>query len=656
MNPASLPSSNPTGSFWQTSHPNRVAEYRSTLDLPTRADVVVIGTGISGTFAVDELLSSHEGGKEEGGGGQLGATRGSYGLNGVERGSQDAGGSVKQGSSNAEGIPSSSSSFDRAHVNVLVIEARTTCSAATGRNGGHLQPVVHAEGSDIIDFELRSFRHIEDLVRKNNVACDFRRCKGCLGFWNKTYFEEAKAALGVGHAPEGESEAGAHAKGEVKAEAGTEANAVAAADAAAAAPSQTNPKPATTIATPQHRALVRVVEDPEALARLRLQPGAVGAIVQDVAASLSPYKLVIWMWERLLGRFDATELNLQTRTAVVGIERVHGGQDTPHEEPSSTPGFTSGSNPTSGFGDSDDYIWLVHTSRGGPVAARRIIVATNAYTSHILPKFRDLIAPVQAQMSALLPPPGSPFGAPQINLIPTSFGFEGIGDQDRVMGDYLVQNPHIDESSGNTGSAANASSSGASGAGAGGGGGHLMYGGGRHLARNAGVGISDDSYVEPDVELYLRNLPERLNLDDTTKGNQDESMATSSSSSPSPSSASSPHLLDIAASWTGIIGSSADGHPWVGPVPDAPGIFMCAGYSGHGMTNAPLCGRHVGALVRASLNEDGGNQDEGVSGVGDAISATTTTTTANTPWPIPREYVLTKARMDAILQTKRARL
>ncbi|EXJ93429.1 hypothetical protein A1O1_01821 [Capronia coronata CBS 617.96] len=738
--PADLPSSNPTASFWQTSHPNRIAEYRSTQTLPAKADVVVIGTGISGTFAVDELLQpqSQPGANVEGVKGQL-RPHGESGPNQTNNEKDE----------------------NQDHTEILVLEARTTCSAATGRNGGHLQPVIHAETNDIVDFELRNFRHIEDLVHANKIPCDFRLVKGCIGFWNKRYFEEAKAALGMNVANEygNATPSGAGSKdmngnftyeADIAAEAGTDT-------AAAAAPSQTSPTAVTVtvsappsplpaaITTPNHRSLVRVVEDPEEIKRLGLQAGAVGAIVQDVAASLSPYKLIIWMWERMLGQFDVGRLDLQTCTTVMGIEQrkkkktekknppvsasvspsptgAPSTTDTATETTTSAPAPAPGPAPKDEHAeaesdddeeedddDDDDYPWLIHTPRGS-IAARRIIVATNGYTSHLLPQFSALISPVQAQMSALVPPPGSPFAAH--SLIPMSYGFTGVGNQDRVMTDYLVQNPHLGgddcHGNGNGNGASPTSTSTSTSTSVVGRGGHLMFGGGRNLAHGNGVGVSDDSYVEPGVELYLRSLPDRLNLYGDGKedeiGNEDESEAIRTDNSNSNNSSnssrtldghnttdstdtinannndnpssppSSSGLLDIAASWTGIIGSSADGHPWVGPVPptttlrsastlqsgdrsprsrglsllssesnstsatnpspgQSTGLFLCAGYSGHGMTNAGGCGRYVAGLVKASLQQS-------TVGKGDHFANETTTN-----WTVPSKYMLTEERM-----------
>ncbi|KAK5044569.1 hypothetical protein LTR84_010693 [Exophiala bonariae] len=480
--PAGLPSLNPTESYWQTSHPVPVAEHRSTSSLPSNATVVIVGTGISGVFAAHEILSQ---------------------------------------------------STD---IDVLVLEARTLCSSATGRNGGHLVPIIHEQRPGIIAWELRNFHHVAALIESAGIPCDFRKLNGCLGFWNKTYFEEAKAALK---------------------------------EAAALAPEQT-------------RDAVRVVEDAAELEELNLV-GAVGAIVQTTAASLSPYKLVTWLWQDLLKKHEGTgRLNLQTTTPVTSLS--------PHSK-EGNPGY------------------LLTTARG-TIIASHIILATNGYTSHLLPQFSSLISPTQAQMTAQLPPPDSPFSS---NLIPRSYGFVGIPGMDHEMSDYLVQRP--------------ISENGATGRG------ELMYGGGRHAAKGYGVGVSDDSYIDPDVENHLRGLPERLNL--AAQG-----------------SVRVTHL-ELLASWTGIIGSSIDGFPWVGGVPDHHGMFLAAGYSGHGMPNAPLSGRHVARLVLESLRNGGdwsGLQKAEVEltekkGLSSAIDSDA----VEKNFGVPVEYVITKERINGAL-------
>src|SRR5579859_4159591 len=78
-----LPVGSPTESYWQTPrHP--LASYRS--DFPSAADVVIIGSGITGSSVARTLF---------------------------------------------EQSPS---------LKIVILEARLLCSGATGRNGGHIKP------------------------------------------------------------------------------------------------------------------------------------------------------------------------------------------------------------------------------------------------------------------------------------------------------------------------------------------------------------------------------------------------------------------------------------------------------------------------------------------------------------------------------------
>lgn len=77
--PVSLPRANPTLSYWQDP-PDEIADLRSTEVLPESADVVIIGSGITGAAVAWNLL---------------------------QKGKQ----------------------------NIVMLEARQACSGATGRNG-----------------------------------------------------------------------------------------------------------------------------------------------------------------------------------------------------------------------------------------------------------------------------------------------------------------------------------------------------------------------------------------------------------------------------------------------------------------------------------------------------------------------------------------
>jgi glycine/D-amino acid oxidase-like deaminating enzyme len=107
--------------------------------------------------------------------------------------------------------------------------------------------------------------------------------------------------------------------------------------------------------------------------------------------------------------------------------------------------------------------------------------------------------------------------------------------------------------------------------------GHLMFGGGRGEGTLPTVGISDDTIIDEGAAAYLRRaLLELLTLDGETAGLKE---------------------LEAAAQWTGIMGFSRDNHPWVGKVPDKKGMWLCGGYTGHGMPNGTLCAKAVVEMV-----------------------------------------------------------
>lgn len=256
---------------------------------------------------------------------------------------------------------------------------------------------------------------------------------------------------------------------------------------------------------PELGEMVTVVTDEAELKKHRVK-GAAGATLTAKAASMWPYKYVAFILERLI---KEGRLNLQTKTPVTSMEPC----------PDEWKGAAVGAR------------YSVHTSRG-IINARHVILATNGYTSHLLPSFADLIVPVRGEMSALLPPPGS-------ERLGHSYGFVGAHGQDPNHDDYLVQRPF----SGVLNPA-----------------GHLMYGGGRGEGRLETIGMTDDSVIDEGSAAYLR----RTLLGALDLAGEAESMKE----------------LTATHQWTGIMGYSRDNHPWVGPVPGQPGVWLVGGYTG----------------------------------------------------------------------------
>ena len=227
--------------------------------------------------------------------------------------------------------------------------------------------------------------------------------------------------------------------------------------------------------------------------------------------------------------------------------------------------------PVESLTPSDGHRWAVETPRG-TIIASKVVLATNGYTSHLLNSFTDLIVPCRGQMSALLPLPS----VAGDNRLKTSFGFHG-----ETLGDYLIQRPNDQ-------------------------GGHLMFGGGRQVKL---IYTTDDTTIDEDTARYLRSrlfetmgLPEGKAVKNTRIG------ATNTE-------------LTATHEWTGIMGFSRDELPWVGEVPDTRNLYVSAGYTGHGMVNAWLCGKAVARM--ASSSADSRSSEVGV----------------------PTSYLVTKARI-----------
>ncbi len=277
-------------------------------------------------------------------------------------------------------------------------------------------------------------------------------------------------------------------------------------------------------------------------------PDALGAIFQPDAAKLWPYKLVAWALEGLLGAHDAAVFNLQTNTPATRLERRGAS-------------------------------WIVHTPRG-EVRARDVLVATNGYTSYLLPGLTDVVVPVRGQICALEPPRGA------IQLPHSYVWTKDASDQ------YLIHRGLDDTQVGTAASEESSSSSIA-------GDRSLILGGERFAAPEGEEGISRDDTINAAVSRALhRGLDRAVKL--------------------RPGDAAEEQELRATYEWTGIMGYSRDSHPFVGRVVESflagpgaenttaavvDGLWISAAFTGHGMPVAPRCGIAVAEMI---LGKDGG--------------------------------------------------
>lgn len=284
---------------------------------------------------------------------------------------------------------------------------------------------------------------------------------------------------------------------------------------------------------PDLAAKARLVKDKAELESLRVT-NAAAAVFQPSAARLWPYKLVAWVLEQLLAE-GSSKFNLQTTTPVTHLQRVSASSQ-PHEGEAS---------------------WIVHTPRG-QVAALHVLLATNGYTSHLLPTMSRLLVPVRGQVCALRPPPP---------CRPLDHSYAWVSN---LSDNYLIQ--AANDTDGQV----------------------LILGGERIGAPGGDVGVTRDDEVVPEVGRRLRHaLHDAVTLI-PSNGN------TSLEKEREPDSLKASH------EWTGIMGFTPDDHPWVGRVTstllggddkDAQGLWICAGYTGHGMPRAALCAVAVAEMI-----------------------------------------------------------
>jgi glycine/D-amino acid oxidase-like deaminating enzyme len=112
--------------------------------------------------------------------------------------------------------------------------------------------------------------------------------------------------------------------------------------------------------SPEYFNQVEYIDSAKDLEEIKVQPGCKCAVKNHGAASLSPYKYVSWILRRLI---RDGQLNLQTNTPVLSISEVRNNEQT-----------------------SESARFCLVTPRGN-VHARNVLLASNAYTSHLLPEF-----------------------------------------------------------------------------------------------------------------------------------------------------------------------------------------------------------------------------------------------------------------------------
>lgn len=200
-------------------------------------------------------------------------------------------------------------------------------------------------------------------------------------------------------------------------------------------------------------------------------------------------------------------LNLQTHTPVTSVESGSSGQ------------------------------WKVITANR-EVNTRKVIHATNGYSSYLLPELIGRIVPLLGHVAAI--PPSHEY---QSKPLDKTMVF--IWDSEY---DYLIQR----QTKGR----------------------HIILGG-RDLGHREGLiglfGESDDSVMSHDIVTALKDFPEAQFEGWSRPAKENVQEQANASQTPAETQV-----------WSGVMGVSKDGLPFLGELPGKEGQYIAAGYSGHG--------------------------------------------------------------------------
>jgi glycine/D-amino acid oxidase-like deaminating enzyme len=195
--------------------------------------------------------------------------------------------------------------------------------------------------------------------------------------------------------------------------------------------------------------------------------------------------------------------------------------------------------------------WDVETNRG-LIRAKKVIMATNGYTGFLCKKFHKVIVPLRGQVTAHMPGKNMPTE----RLVTTYSFIYGNGYE------YMIPRPK--------GSRFEAD---------------IVIGGGLVKAKDEGIeefGTTDDTSLNSEVSDYLTETTPRYFGESWGEDHEDGR---------------------IRKEWTGIMGYSSDGFPFIGEVPGEKDLWIAASFQGHGMVLCFLCAKALVAMMSGNNAE-----------------------------------------------------
>ncbi|KAG5640628.1 hypothetical protein DXG03_007889 [Asterophora parasitica] len=600
--PVPLPSHSP--SYWLTP-PSPLAQHNASYPgwSERYADVVVIGSGITGTSVVRTLLDWD---REQGGAGEGGET-----------------------------------------LQVVMLEARDTCSGATGRNGGHVTPILYADypglreqhgahiAKQIMRFRLAHLPAFLELAASDGLR------EGVLDT------SQASDGEGLSQASEDlslpESASQAHRQSLLDT---SQARSVDTFDVFLGPKLFRNALSALEVYRRDMGSeagwwrIWDFERGAEKVEELQLSKKTVGAL-STRAGAVQPYRLVTGVLERLVEEYDKYAFPspfapriLLTPPTYPSFELFTQTPCTHITTPSSSPQTQT--------------LYKVHTPKG-PILTPHIVHATNGWAAHLLPGMRGKIVPARGTMSAQVGWRGLGDGVevrdesgkgkreaegPAVRPFESASGTKPVqtenakswaGTRSFVL--FPTDEPHVyDYLTQQRVGALSAISSDAPASTTTRGHypdpeGEFMLGGGFEgpaLLRE--FGNADDTTYDEETGRYLGAA--LMGYFDTGRGAKEDVGGAKGEKR---------DKATVKATWGGILGISVDGKPWVGRVPSsvsgrpapaavsaegaemkrarglaAPGEWMAAGYTGEGMVHAWMSGRALAYMVLGLDGETAG--------------------------------------------------
>ncbi|KAF9530082.1 FAD dependent oxidoreductase [Crepidotus variabilis] len=449
-----------------------------------------------------------------------------------------------------------------AKMKIVILEAREFCSGATGRNGGHLTPNLFstfrarqalygtAEALKSSLIETYTSERLVNFIKERNATQKVDLYNGGVVTLVQTADEEAALRKDFASA----SSAGVDLR---------------------------------------H---VRWLENKDLVTKYQLDSRLNYTAVKTPAHNLWPCKLVTELF------IDAVEsstrsnisITLHTKTQVTSISRLGTSALTcsaySHQRLPRHTRCNKKSQP--GNSQTHDRKWALHTPRG-PVTCAYVLHASNAYAGHLLPFFKGrsklqvssynpAVALVNQSSNSLSEAPHD-FGIiptrGQVILVPSKVplsSFPWLNAWSGGGGHWEYFFPRFQHIASPNDQAP-----------------FVVLGGGRqHAGTNFEGGISDDSRINTQVGKALRRFLGTLfdGLFDSGQGSRD--------------------LVKM--EWTGIMGFTKNGDPYVGPVlrPESSnrdnefeGQYIAAGYTGHGMVRAYACAEALASMIASKIKQ-----------------------------------------------------